>query len=206
MVEKGHHLLNLRRNQHDNDYLQKAFNKYGEDDFIFEVLEVIEKLEDGSNDKVKLTEREQYWMDYYKTWDRQFGYNINPSAELNYMSGKTHTEEARKKISEAAKGRKLSDEAKERLYDSRRNKPSTSRYKQEKIDYSTRNIGISRKGPQFEYHITDLDNNIYTFNNLSEFCREHNLSQSHFRNMLNHGTFYKGWSGYKIRLNKDKEN
>lgn len=94
---KGDHLLNLRRNQHNNDYLQKAFNKYGEEDFIFEVLEVVPKLENGANDKDKLTEREQYWMDYYKAYDRDYGYNINPSASINPMQGKNHTLEAKQK-------------------------------------------------------------------------------------------------------------
>lgn len=167
-------------------------------------MEVVPKLENGANDKDKLTEREQYWMDYYKSWDSDYGYNLNASAKDNYMSGKTHTNEAKAKISEAAKGRKLSDEAKQKLHDSRRNKPSNSRDKQEKVDYSTRNIKPSRKKPQFEYHITDLEGNTYTFNNLTKFCRDNNLSQSHFRNMLNHGTFYKGWFGYKIALNKEE--
>lgn len=202
---KGDHLLNLRRNQHDNDYLQKAFNKYGEEDFIFEVLEVVPKLENGTNDKDKLTEREQYWMDYYKSWNRYYGYNINPSASINPMQGKTHTEEARAKISEAAKGRVLSEEAKQKLIDSRKDKPSDSREKQVKVDYSTRKIGTAKR-IEFEYYIKDLEGDEHIFNNLTEFCRNHNLSQSHFRNMLNHGKFYKGWSGYKIKLNKDKGN
>ena len=197
---KGDHLLNLRRNQHNNDYLQKAFNKYGEEDFIFEVLEVVPKLENGANDKDKLTEREQYWMDYYKAYDRDYGYNINPSASINPMQGKTHTDEAKAKMSEAAKGRVLSEDNKQKLIESRKGKPSNSREKEAKVDFSARKIGISRKKAEFEYHIKDLQGNEYIFNNLNEFCRNHNLSQSHFRNMLNHGKFYKGWTGYKKSL------
>lgn len=195
----GVHLSTLRNNKHDNIYLQNSWNKYGEESFKFEILEELEII-----DKNVLAEREQYWMDYYNCYDRDYGYNINPSSTENPMLGQTHTEEARKKISEAAKGRKLSEEAKQKLIESRKNKPSDSREKQAKVDYSLRNIKKAKK-IEFEYYIKDLEGNEFIFRNLSEFCRNHNLSQSHFRKMLNHGTFYKGWSGYKVKLNKDRK-
>mgnify|MGYP000886959842 CR=1 FL=1 len=34
----GRHLSDLRKNKHDNNYLQNAWNKYGEDNFEFGVL------------------------------------------------------------------------------------------------------------------------------------------------------------------------
>ena len=201
---KGDHLLNLRRNQHDNDYLQKAFNKYGEDEFIFEVLEVIEKLESGANDKDRLTEREQYWMDYYNCYDRECGYNINPSAEVNYMSGKTHTEEARKKISEAAKGRKMTEEDKERLITSRTNKPSKAI---RKIPIKEAKHEIKKVGKTlYEYHVKTPEGIEHTFTNLAEFCNLNNLSRTHLANMINKGKFYKGWRGHKIDIKEAKEN
>ena len=36
-----HHQWKLRDNSHDNDYLQNAWNKYGEDNFEFIILEVV---------------------------------------------------------------------------------------------------------------------------------------------------------------------
>lgn len=48
-------LYNLRK-QKGNAYLQNAWNKYGEENFSFEILEIIE-------DKAKVLEREQYWID-----------------------------------------------------------------------------------------------------------------------------------------------
>ena len=200
---RGHHLLHLRRNDHDNDYFQKAFNKYGESDFIFEVLEVIDKLEDGTNDKDKLTEREQYWMDFYKVYDRDYGYNINPSATINPMQGKTHTPEARQKIREAATGRILSEELKKKMCDARRNTPSTSRDKQEKKEAKHE---VSKTGKTFfEYHVTTPEGVEHVFINLTEFCNLNNLSRTHLANMFNKGTFYKGWTGYKINFNDCKE-
>ena len=200
---KGDHLLNLRRNQHDNDYLQKAFNKYGEEDFIFEVLEVVPKLEDGINDKVKLTEREQYWMDFYKSYEEDFGYNINPSASINYMSGRTHTPEARKKISEAAKLRIVPQETRDKIAETIRDvaKPKVNMEFKEPV-HKAKRTGVM----PYEYHVKTPEGVEHVFTNLAEFCALNNLSQSHLRSMLNKGTFYKGWTGYKVDLKDSKEN
>lgn len=34
-----HHLSELRHNRHSNSYLQRSFNKYGEENFEFDVVE-----------------------------------------------------------------------------------------------------------------------------------------------------------------------
>ena len=50
-------------------YIIKALRKYGFENFSFEV---IEKVAEGDN----ILEREQYWMNYYNSQDKHFGYNI----------------------------------------------------------------------------------------------------------------------------------
>ena len=57
----------LRRNEHHSQHLQAAWNKYGKDNFIFEVIEKC-KEED-------LLIREQYYIDLYCSFDSYFGYN-----------------------------------------------------------------------------------------------------------------------------------
>lgn len=52
------HRWSLRNNKHSNKHLQNSWNKYGEDNFIFEVIEVV--------DKCDIDEREKYWIDYYR--------------------------------------------------------------------------------------------------------------------------------------------
>ena len=52
------HKYDLNMNKHRNQHLQSAYNKYGKDAFVYEVLEV---LDEGS--KEKQFEREQYWID-----------------------------------------------------------------------------------------------------------------------------------------------
>lgn len=53
--------------------LQKAFNKHGKDNFIYEVLE--------NCPKELLYKIEQGWMNWYKCSDRTKGYNISAIAE-----------------------------------------------------------------------------------------------------------------------------
>lgn len=73
--EKRHnqHIYTLKKEKHKNKYLQSAFNKYGEDNFKFEILEIV-------TNKELIFEREQYWMNYYNCYDKKYGYNINPLA------------------------------------------------------------------------------------------------------------------------------
>lgn len=66
------HMSSLRNQYHDSQILQRAFNKYGQDGFTWELLEKVEPS--------KLTEREQFWIDHYDAAGKG-GYNICPSAE-----------------------------------------------------------------------------------------------------------------------------
>lgn len=68
-LRMNHHLQALRNNTHKNLHLQRAWNKYGEDNFKFLVLENCSKENAYS--------REQYYLD---NRDTQLAYNINPNA------------------------------------------------------------------------------------------------------------------------------
>lgn len=57
------------RGRHFNPHMKSAIEKYGIDNFDITILE-----RDLSLDK--LDEREQYWMDYYNSYDSECGYNI----------------------------------------------------------------------------------------------------------------------------------
>lgn len=41
-IRKRKHLWALQNNKHDNEKLQNAFNKYGEENFLFEILEKLD--------------------------------------------------------------------------------------------------------------------------------------------------------------------
>jgi group I intron endonuclease len=79
----------LNSNRHDNDYLQKSWNKHGANRFELRILEEV-------LDVANLIVREQYWIDYYKTSDERYGYNIRKIASSNL--GLKHTSETKEKI------------------------------------------------------------------------------------------------------------
>lgn len=141
---KYDHLKDLRKNRHYNSKLQNAWNKYGEESFIFDILEVVE-------DKTKLLDVEQFWINFSNC--AKIGYNINPTAHSrlgavcspetrekigNSSRGRFVSEETRRKISEIHKGREDSDET--------RKKKSTSLKKSEKAIAHRKRMTEGRKG------------------------------------------------------------
>lgn len=90
------HKYYLKRGTHDNTFMQRAWNKYGESSFSFVALENV-------FDNGLLSEREQYWLDLYKKTSKVFNSGLLIGSP---RLGCKHTEEARKKISESHKTRK----------------------------------------------------------------------------------------------------
>ena len=85
------HQGSLNKGDHDNDYLQKSWNKYGKENFIFYILEYCKKDE--------LDEKENYYIDLYNTLDGDCGYNLKSGGQAtNHLS-----EEIRNKISKSNK-------------------------------------------------------------------------------------------------------
>lgn len=85
----GEHIRALKSGVHKNDYLQNAWNKYGESSFCFLVVEIVEDVE-------KILEREQHWIDTIENL-----YNLCPIA--GNAAGYRHTEEAKQRMSEIKK-------------------------------------------------------------------------------------------------------
>lgn len=95
---KYEHFSALRANLHCNSYLQKSWNKYGEENFVFEVVEKLHFLEDLSKIEIgkKLIEREAYFI---QTLHPE--YNLNKKITLNGRIGYNCSEETKRKISES---------------------------------------------------------------------------------------------------------
>jgi group I intron endonuclease len=94
------HTYYLNKNTHDNRYLQEAWNKYGEINFKFEILERVSQF--------KLIEREQFWLDDLKPFAPHDGFNI--ATKAGSQLGYKHTDETKAKLSAKLKGKKLSRE------------------------------------------------------------------------------------------------
>jgi group I intron endonuclease len=70
------HKYQLNKNIHNNEHLQRAWNKYGKRNFEFIIIEVIEIIDIYKNMKDYIFEREQYWIDKTNCCNELIGYNI----------------------------------------------------------------------------------------------------------------------------------
>lgn len=102
------HISELRRGKHYNKFLQRAWNKYGESNFEFYIVEQL-----YASPHAMYNILEAYYISEYKSNDNKFGYNLTIGGDGTI--GHTFTEEQRKKISEAQIGRKLTDEWKQHI-------------------------------------------------------------------------------------------
>lgn len=64
----GHHIKLLRGNEHYNSYLQRSWNKYGESNFDWNLLEVCPEEQQFI--------REQFWIERLETFKENHGFNI----------------------------------------------------------------------------------------------------------------------------------
>lgn len=83
------HKNKLRKNKHGNIHLQRSWNKNGEESFTFNLLEIV-------IDNENLIKKEQFWIDYNKSFKSQKGYNICRNA--GNTLGRLHTSKSKKLI------------------------------------------------------------------------------------------------------------
>ena len=100
------HLKTLHANRHYNNYFQSSWNKYGEENFEFSILELC--------DVENILIIEQKYIDSNNACNSEFGYNLMPNALNN--SGYKWTDEYKIKRSkhEIDKYANLTDEEKEK--------------------------------------------------------------------------------------------
>lgn len=132
------HFACLRNNYHFNHDLQNDFNKYGESNFVFEVVEEIE-----SDDILKYQEKEIYYISLYDTVNTGYNYTAG---------GNNHIRPTREKIRQMAEinriantGKRVSEETKKRMSISHRKRKDLSKpnilSEKDVIDIKNRLIG-----------------------------------------------------------------
>jgi group I intron endonuclease len=102
------HKDSLNKGYHENSHLQRAWNKYGVENFEFSVLELCPPK--------ACVGLEQDWINEFHASDPKFGYNKMEVAKS--VLGFTHSEDSKKKISKGNKGKKkgpMTKEQKEKL-------------------------------------------------------------------------------------------
>ena len=103
------HLHYLRNGIHVNKHLQRAWDKYGESNFRFNLFhDLTTELEGLSSEEEKklLDDYEISWIKFYKSSNSDFGYNLSEGGdgatllgERNPMYGKHRDETVKHKIS-----------------------------------------------------------------------------------------------------------
>jgi group I intron endonuclease len=202
------HFRELQQNSHRNRYLQRAFNKYGEQAFTFEVLELVLPI--------SLTAREQYWLDKLKPFGRK-GFNIAPTAgsTLGCVRPST-TFETRTKMSKSQTGRTHSTETIEKMRISARMRPPRSH--ETYLKWSAGHIGkpahnrgkklfpkvteqfaIAHEGEMKTLIVIAPDGTEQTIHGIKKFCREHQLNP-HSLNQVARGkqSHHKGWKARSL--------
>ncbi len=209
------HKNKLKSGSHENSYLQNAWNKYGAENFLFEVLEISERSD-------HLPILESYWISYLDCLNRQFGYNIESVSPNTFQ--KTISEETRSKLSLAGKGRTHSDITKRKMSNAlmgntrwlgKRHTDDTknkiSKAQKGKIVSEHQRLAMSRanknrvfsadhrknisQGNKKIYIIMDNDNNLLVFKGLHEFCKSNKLRQSSVSDLIGGRVFV--YRGYK---------
>jgi group I intron endonuclease len=102
----------LKEGKHHSKHLQCAWDKYGEQTFTFDIIEKVSNPE-------HLLAYEQVYLDYYKSYEIDSGYNICKVAGSHL--GMKRSEETRQKMKEAKKN--ISEETRQKMREAGKNKP-----------------------------------------------------------------------------------
>ena len=163
----------LKKGNHHNRYLQRSFNKYGENSFVFEIIFLC-SIEN-------LLYYEQKFLDFYVVKNM---YNIAPTAgnslgvkhskktKENMRKanlGRKHSEESKKKMSEAQKGNKnclgtkLSEETKKKMSEAQKGRKHSEETKK-KMSEAKKGKKPSEETKKNRIKTTDIElTNGYTF-------------------------------------------
>jgi group I intron endonuclease len=196
------HIKSLNNQTHYNTYLQRSWKKYTGRNFDFIILEECSEID--------LILNEQYWMDYYQSINRRFGYNIE-LANRTVMS-----EETKQKISESNIGRIFSEETKEKmrknhadfsgekhpLYN-KKHSPETiellrKKHRGKKLKSETKmKISMNNIHNKTRVFISPDGEKFIVHGKFREFCKQHNLRNSSMIDVfMKRKDNYKGWIGY----------
>lgn len=134
---KSEHIATLKGGYHTNKHLQSSWNKYGKDNFSFEIIEELMFPADYSIDYIYeyVTLREIYYINLLNPQ-----YNISRETSAGKL-GRKLSEEERKKIGDRMRGRKHSEESKKKIREARARQIITEEHK--------RKIGEKSKGNKY---------------------------------------------------------
>jgi group I intron endonuclease len=182
--------------------ISRAIQKYSKYDFVYGIIEDID-------DNNLLDEREKYWIKFYDAVENGFnikeggkcarGYKQSQSSiekRRQKLIGKSLSNEHKKKLSEAHKGKILSRETVDKMIAYRTGKNLTESCKEK----------ISQSHSKNTYELNNKDGTKFVIKNLSKFCKENSLHQSAFvRIMKGERKYHKNWTIKKLDSGQELE-
>ena len=176
-----------------HDYFYKAINKHGWDNFEHIVI------------ARGLSEEEAKWLEVelireLDTTNREYGYNITKGGDSNSMKGKTLSEEHRKKMSEAKKGKKRkkhTEEHKQKISESLKGRTFS--------EESRKKLSEAKKGKNnpkaTKVYCVELD---MVFNTITEASKFVGCSHGNISDVLNPNKCNKTAGGYHWKYAEDR--
>lgn len=162
------HINTLNRGDSRCTLLQRAWNKYGQENFTFEILELC------SEDV--LDEIEIKYINFYDACNTNKGYNIESGGnQCKHLSDKT-----KRKIGDANRGRRHSEESKKQMSKSRTGE-GNGMYKKQHSEETKKKISDAKKGKP-GHPSTDYQKECARLANLGKLKSEETkrkLSESH---------------------------
>lgn len=179
----GSHKCSLKKGMHDNSYLQHSYNKHGENDFYFKVLEIC-------NREDNLEEKEVSWISKLNSMCFQNGWNIIKYNIYNKRR-KYYSQNIKKNTIEfefidpsgnIIKGKNLEKFARERgLLPSGLHRVLSGDRKSS-YGYKSTNSEFHKKIKI--YKLISPEGKIYEFTNMVTFSKEHDISVCQISNVL----------------------
>jgi group I intron endonuclease len=191
---KRTHFSDLRRNRHHSIHLQRSYNKYGRDNFKFEVIEYCEE--------VRLLDLENYYLKVLKP-----EYNMSKDAR-SPMKGRKHKKETIEKFKKIkrvsgkdhyAYGTKYSKERIQKLVESRKGYKHSEETKKKMSETSKRlNRWLDLKQSTEKQRKSVIDSSGNTFKSMIECARYWKISVQTVCDILK-GRHYKTRKGISFK-------
>ena len=168
-VRWSQHKSTLKKNKCNNIYLQRAWNKYGENNFVFEMLEVCSTLSE-------LNDKEWAYIQKYNTNNISEGYNIRAGGN----SGGAMSSATKQKLSTIRMGKSPSNKG--------------MKYGPQSLELRQQKSIKQRKNFVAYPTIISPDGIEYTIDTVKGFCKEHNLYHRRLFGVLSGEVIqHRGW-------------
>jgi len=189
------HRYDLKKGVHKNPHLQNAYNKYGKRNFVYFSLQ--------KWDIFSLKDAEQHWIDFFKSYDREFGYNHQPAAYSN--KGVKLSEKTRKKIGDFFRGKPKTIEQNKKNADAHLGSKNIN-YGKPISEKLSRAIAAANIRGRQKFKFLNPDGKWIEIVGLQYFCKQNGLSAAAMSQVYNgkQGN-HQGWKSEKSLIRKQRK-